>query len=211
VPEIAATFEQQLERLEADKPVPPEILDHDARAHLGARDVTGWCPKCRERAVPMANGTCGWCDTVLYLDQGEAPAEPETRAFPEPAESPPAGRSHEQQRRDALERSKVVRAARADLKRRLRGAASPPEALEHAACIVRRREQPVTNLKVYDLLTSCPGMGSVRAGDLLRRLQITPTKRIGELTPRQLHHLEVALGEMARQRRSRSRAEQAVR
>jgi hypothetical protein len=192
VPETAATL---------------EMLSREQRAHLGAPEVTAWCPKCRERAVPMANGTCGWCDTVLHLDQGEPPEAPDPQANPPaPPARPPAGRSPEQQRRDALERSKVVRAARADLKKRLRAATSPPEALEHAACVVRRREQPVAKMKVYDLLTSCRGMGGVGAGNLLRRLQITPTKRIGELTPRQLHQLEVALSEMARQRRSRMHA-----
>ncbi|HUR84199.1 MAG TPA: hypothetical protein VMY78_02540 [Solirubrobacteraceae bacterium] len=65
MPSTATRFEEQLARLEDDKPPAPELLERDERAHFGDPDVTGWCPTCEERAVPMADGSCGWCDTLL--------------------------------------------------------------------------------------------------------------------------------------------------
>src|SRR4051812_7618108 len=56
----------------ADQLDPPiELAARDDRAHEGSPDITTWCPKCEENAVPMKDGTCGFCDTQLV----EAPAE----------------------------------------------------------------------------------------------------------------------------------------
>lgn len=54
------------------------------RAHLGSPTLTAWCPTCRERALPMRNGTCGFCDSKLAAPDGE----PTTRPF---IDRPPAG------------------------------------------------------------------------------------------------------------------------
>jgi hypothetical protein len=51
-------------------PGPPAVLDRDKRAQQGSDQVTGWCPTCRERAVPMRNGTCGFCSTQLVGETG---------------------------------------------------------------------------------------------------------------------------------------------
>jgi hypothetical protein len=61
-------------------PVPPPaaVLDHDERASQGAPELTGWCPKCQERAVPMRDGTCGFCSTPLE-------GLPETPTTPAPS------------------------------------------------------------------------------------------------------------------------------
>lgn len=54
-------------------PAPPiEIVALDERANEGSEDVTTWCPTCRERAVPMRNGTCAFCDTQLVGGNGDA-------------------------------------------------------------------------------------------------------------------------------------------
>lgn len=41
------------------------VLERPERAHLGSDDLTRWCPKCKERAVPMRDGSCGFCATQL--------------------------------------------------------------------------------------------------------------------------------------------------
>lgn len=53
-----------------------ELADHDARAGEGSEQLTRWCPTCRERAVPMRDGTCGFCQTPLEPRSQEIVIEP---------------------------------------------------------------------------------------------------------------------------------------
>jgi DNA-binding Lrp family transcriptional regulator len=41
------------------------LLERDERANQGNPEITGWCPRCEERAVPTRAGLCGFCDTPL--------------------------------------------------------------------------------------------------------------------------------------------------
>lgn len=52
----------------ASDPGPIALADRDERADEGSPEITMWCPTCKERAVPMRNGTCGFCDTKLEAD-----------------------------------------------------------------------------------------------------------------------------------------------
>lgn len=54
----AAEVEQRIERTRKGL----ALAEH---AHEGSPDTTGWCPTCEATAIPMRNGTCGWCDTPL--------------------------------------------------------------------------------------------------------------------------------------------------
>lgn len=40
-------------------------LPRELRAEQGSERITAWCPTCQERAVPMRNGTCAFCETVI--------------------------------------------------------------------------------------------------------------------------------------------------
>ena len=40
-------------------------LPLERRAEQGSEQITAWCPTCQERAVPMRNGTCAFCDTPI--------------------------------------------------------------------------------------------------------------------------------------------------
>lgn len=55
---------------------PITVLDRDQRADQGSAELTAWCPSCEERAVPMSNGTCGFCDTPLEVPLAPAPPPP---------------------------------------------------------------------------------------------------------------------------------------
>jgi len=32
--------------------------------------LAAWCPTCDQEAMPMSNGTCGWCDTPIIGPHG---------------------------------------------------------------------------------------------------------------------------------------------
>jgi DNA-binding transcriptional ArsR family regulator len=54
---------------EERQPSPFELaardLPRELRAEQGSEQITAWCPTCQERAVPMRNGTCAFCETVI--------------------------------------------------------------------------------------------------------------------------------------------------
>lgn len=52
-----------------------ELVPREERAQQGSSAITGWCPKCEERAVPMSSGRCGFCSTTLV----EPPSRPPDR------------------------------------------------------------------------------------------------------------------------------------
>jgi hypothetical protein len=85
-----------------------------------------------------------------------------------------------EQRAAALKKAGEVRAQRAVIKQRLkRGTLSAPEALAAA-----RTDDVVGKLRVSVLLESLPGIGKVRAGQIMKQVGIAPTRRVqglGEL------------------------------
>lgn len=93
-----------------------------------------------------------------------------------------------EQRRAALKKANDIRHDRAILKRDL-GASrrpvipvlvNPPEFLE--------------TMKVYDLLLAVPRVGRVKAGKLLKHAEISPSKTVGGLSPRQRRELAGLVG-----------------
>ncbi len=93
------------------------------------------------------------------------------------------------QRREALQRANAVRSLRAAAKRDLKGGGvtihslllDPPKYVETA--------------RVFDLLLNVPKYGRVKVNKVLTQCRISPSKTIGELSPRQrdeilklLHH-----------------------
>lgn len=83
------------------------------------------------------------------------------------------------QREQALDRANRVRLGMADLKRDVKaGRVTLDDAVALPAC------QP---MRVYDLLRALPAWGPSKASTVLRELGVaSPTRRVGELTPRQL-------------------------
>jgi hypothetical protein len=84
-----------------------------------------------------------------------------------------------QQRLEALQKANTIRSRRAELKRDLKA---------------RRRtltpflEEPpewLLSAKVYELCLALPKVGRTKAGKLLRRAEVSPSKTIGGLSRRQ--------------------------
>lgn len=99
----------------------------------------------------------------------------------------PPTRSREQ-RLNALARANAVRADRARLKRDLKaGRCSVVDLLSAPA-------EDLGTMKVFELLVAAPKIGRVKAGNLLARGRVSPTKTIGGMTERQRLELVAMLG-----------------
>jgi hypothetical protein len=91
-----------------------------------------------------------------------------------------------EQRRAALEKAAVVRRERAVVKNRLKhSGASLAEVLKTG-----QRDEVVGKMRVLDLLQSMPGLGKVRARNLMERIGISPTRRVRGLGANQIAALE---------------------
>ncbi|MBA2715458.1 MAG: 30S ribosomal protein S13 [Propionibacteriales bacterium] len=91
-----------------------------------------------------------------------------------------------EQRRAALEKAAVVRRERAQVKHRLKSSgASLAEVLQ-----VGQKDDVVAKMRVLDLLQSMPGLGKVRARNLMERIGISPTRRVRGLGVNQIAALE---------------------
>jgi ribosomal protein S13 len=87
----------------------------------------------------------------------------------------------EEQRAAALEKAAAARRARAELKERLkRGGTSLSEVLEQADS-----DEVLGKMKVSALLEAMPGVGKVRAQQIMERLEIAPSRRLRGLGDRQ--------------------------
>ncbi len=87
----------------------------------------------------------------------------------------------EEQRAAALEKAAAARRARAELKERLkRGGTSLGDVLEQADS-----DEVLGKMKVSALLEAMPGVGKVRAQQILERLEIAPSRRLRGLGERQ--------------------------
>jgi signal recognition particle GTPase len=91
-----------------------------------------------------------------------------------------------EQRADALLKAAAVRAARAEAKKRLKRSTMT------LADVIRQGETDDTigKLKVYAVLTSMPGMGKVRAAQMMEKHGIAESRRIRGLGDRQREGLE---------------------
>lgn len=87
----------------------------------------------------------------------------------------------EEQRAAALEKAAAARRARAELKDRLkRGGTNLKEVLASADS-----DEILGKMKVSALLEALPGVGKVRAQQIMERLEIAPSRRLRGLGDRQ--------------------------
>lgn len=96
----------------------------------------------------------------------------------------------EEQRAAALQKAAEARRARAEWKARLKGGgASLEEVLKESDT-----DEVLGKMKVSALLEALPGVGKVRAAQMMERLEIAPSRRLRGLGDRQRKAL---LGEFA--------------
>jgi len=87
----------------------------------------------------------------------------------------------EEQLAAALEKAAAARRARAELKDRLkRGGITLPEVLTQSDT-----DEVLGKMRVSALLKAMPGVGKVRAAQIMERLEIAPTRRLRGLGVRQ--------------------------
>jgi transposase len=87
----------------------------------------------------------------------------------------------EEQRAAALEKAAAARRARAELKDRLkRGGTTIGEVLKQSDT-----DEVLGKMKVSALLEAMPGVGKVRAAQIMERLEIAPSRRLRGLGDRQ--------------------------
>lgn len=87
----------------------------------------------------------------------------------------------EEQRAAALEKAAAARRARAELKERLkRGGTTLKDVLAQAD-----KDEVLGKMKVTALLEALPGVGKVRAQQIIERLEIAPSRRLRGLGDRQ--------------------------
>jgi transposase len=87
----------------------------------------------------------------------------------------------EEQRAAALEKAAAARRARAELKDRLkRGGTTLKEVLTQSDS-----DEVLGKMKVSALLEAMPGVGKVRAAQIMERLEIAPSRRLRGLGDRQ--------------------------
>lgn len=91
-----------------------------------------------------------------------------------------------EQRQAALEKAAAARRERAEVKNRLKhSGASLHEVLGEG-----QRNEVIGKMKVLDLLQSMPGLGKVRAKQLMERIGIAETRRVRGLGVNQISALE---------------------
>ena len=99
----------------------------------------------------------------------------------------PAPDRSTQQRLDALEQANLVRTYRAQLKRDLYAARVDADE------VLVSGDPFLETMKAWDLLLAVPGLGRVKLDKWFRRNDISPSKTIGGLSPRQRGRLVVLL------------------
>ena len=95
-----------------------------------------------------------------------------------------------QQRADALQKAAVARKERAEVKNRLkRGATTLSEVIKDGST-----DDVIGKMKVSALLESLPGVGKVRAKQIMERLGIAESRRVRGLGANQRAALEQEFG-----------------
>ena len=91
-----------------------------------------------------------------------------------------------EQRQAALEKAAAARRERAEVKNRLKNSgASIADVLQEG-----QKNEVVGKMKVLDLLQSVPGLGKVRARQMMERLGIAESRRVRGLGTKQVAALE---------------------
>ena len=87
-----------------------------------------------------------------------------------------------EQRKAALEKAAVARRLRAEVKHRLKTSrASLTEVIQES-----KANEVVAKLKVVDLLQAMPGVGKVRAQEIMQRIGIADSRRLRGLGAKQV-------------------------
>jgi hypothetical protein len=95
-----------------------------------------------------------------------------------------------EQRQAALDKAAASRRERAEVKNRLKNSgASISEVIEEG-----QRNEVIGKMRVVDLLQSMPGLGKVRARQVMERLNISESRRVGGLGANQVAALEREFG-----------------
>jgi hypothetical protein len=91
-----------------------------------------------------------------------------------------------EQRKAALDKAAASRRERAEVKNRLKhSGASIVEVLEQG-----QRNEVIGKMRVLDLLQSMPGLGKIRARQVMQRLNISESRRVRGLGAKQVAALE---------------------
>jgi len=99
---------------------------------------------------------------------------------------PPLPTLTPEERAAGLEKAARVRRERAEVKRNLkRGATTLPDVLAFAA-----GDEVIAKTRVSDLVQSMPGVGKIRAAQIMERLGIAESRRVQGLGPVQREALE---------------------
>ena len=90
------------------------------------------------------------------------------------------------QRRAALEKAAAVRKERAAVKERVRSSSATVQEVLHEG----QDNDVIGKMRVVDLLQAIPGLGKVRARNLMERLGISESRRVRGLGANQIAALE---------------------
>ena len=91
-----------------------------------------------------------------------------------------------EQRQAALEKAAASRRERAEVKNRLKNSGASIVEVLHAG----QTNEVIGKMKVIDLLQSMPGLGKVRARQVMERLSIAESRRVRGLGATQVAALE---------------------
>ena len=91
-----------------------------------------------------------------------------------------------EQRQAALEKAAASRRERAEVKNRLKNSGASIVEVLHAG----QTNEVIGKMKVIDLLQSMPGLGKVRARQVMERLGIAESRRVRGLGAKQVAALE---------------------
>lgn len=95
-----------------------------------------------------------------------------------------------EQRAAALEKAAAARTARAEIKKRLKyQGATISEVVDLA-----KQEEAIAKLRVTELLESLPGIGKVKARQIMADVGIAESRRVGGLGPHQVEKLVQQFG-----------------
>ena len=94
------------------------------------------------------------------------------------------------QRQAALEKAAASRRERAEVKNRLKNAGASLVDVLHQG----QQNEVIGKMRVVDLLQSMPGLGKVRARQLMERLGIAESRRVRGLGSKQIAALEREFG-----------------
>ncbi len=95
-----------------------------------------------------------------------------------------------EQRAAALEKAAAARAARAEVKKRLKyHGTSISEVIE-----MSKDDEVIAKLRVTELLESLPGIGKIKARQIMAEVGIAESRRVGGLGPHQIDKLVSQFG-----------------